>query len=312
MVQALGYSIGDFDPNDPGRLCRGRERWIDSYPNEDRLLFHRVVVSGATFSDDSARDAMRGLAWSGVTGGEITRTLFPTASLVAWAEDAHPHAVPTKAQGLEHYVLRRPGSSLRRWVTRWSMPCVSSMDVDDAIAGGADVFLVLDEAPATVETPIPVEDAPLADADAEPARAGGLPESLRQGLFYLVGQRVEGPPSRNFQPIALTPLFHEARAVVLLHQDKHGPCIGVYSPEPLFDEEIIARLARVRGALPVPFAIPPMLARWDRALWELRQDWSEAQSGEFPVPPAPDTRGGWGRRRTSGAAQAPGEEEEEE
>ena len=34
----------------------------------------------------------------------------------------------------------------------------------------------------------------------------------------------------------------------------------------------------------VPFAIPPMLARWDRALWDLRQDWDAELRGEFPVP----------------------------
>ena len=31
MVHALGYSIDTFDPADPGRLCRGREQWIESY-----------------------------------------------------------------------------------------------------------------------------------------------------------------------------------------------------------------------------------------------------------------------------------------
>ena len=40
------------------------------------------------------------------------------------------------------------------------------------------------------------------------------------------------------------------------------------------------------GALAVPFAIPPMLARWDRALQELRVSWAETRDGEFPVPPA--------------------------
>ena len=44
------------------------------------------------------------------------------------------------------------------------------------------------------------------------------------------------------------------------------------------------------------FAIPPMLARWDRALWELRQDWDEATRGEYPVPPAHGDSPSWGRR----------------
>ena len=32
MVRALGYSLSAFDPSDPGRLCRGRERWVEAYP----------------------------------------------------------------------------------------------------------------------------------------------------------------------------------------------------------------------------------------------------------------------------------------
>ena len=42
----------------------------------------------------------------------------------------------------------------------------------------------------------------------------------------------------------------------------------------------------------VPFAIPPMLARWDRALSELRETWDVDSMGDFPVPvaaPRPQT-----------------------
>ena len=47
----------------------------------------------------------------------------------------------------------------------------------------------------------------------------------------------------------------------------------------------------------MPFAIPPMLARWDRALYELRMDWDPEHDGEFPVPPAEDAGGRWSARR---------------
>ena len=60
MVQALGYVFESFDPASPGRLCRGRERWIEYETMElkdDVPPIHRLIMSGATFSDDRARDA---------------------------------------------------------------------------------------------------------------------------------------------------------------------------------------------------------------------------------------------------------------
>ena len=29
MISAVGYSENEFSIDDPGRLCRGRERWIE-------------------------------------------------------------------------------------------------------------------------------------------------------------------------------------------------------------------------------------------------------------------------------------------
>ena len=86
---------------------------------------------------------------------------------------------------------------------------------------------------------------------------------------------------------------------MLVHQDKHNYSLGFYANERTSSREALERLARARGALPVPFAIPPMLARWDRALWELRQGWDERTQGEFPVPPAFEAgrRARWAGRR---------------
>ena len=39
-----------------------------------------------------------------------------------------------------------------------------------------------------------------------------------------------------------------------------------------------------------------MLARWDRALYELRLDWNSEAFGDFPVPPADDAGGRWSAR----------------
>ena len=97
MVQAIGYVTETFDPASPGRLCRGRERWIeyetmgaaDEYPD-----LHRVVLSGATFSDDRARDARRGLNFGPIDIWSLLRVLLGDGLLIAYCEEGHPHEVP--------------------------------------------------------------------------------------------------------------------------------------------------------------------------------------------------------------------------
>ena len=311
MVLALGYSNSPFDPADPGRLCRGRERWIDSFEREHPELLHRLVVSGAQFSDDSARDAFRGMSFSGLSTGRVLRSLFPKYAVVACAEDAHPREVPADAQGVEHYELRRPGGPLARWAVRWSMPCTSADDMDDAIEAGADVLMLFKKRPKPDDEPSPVVHAPLADAHLDPPHSGGLPAALRAKAFLLTGYRMGGVPERLFQAAALPDLLDDCAAVALVHRDKHENCVGVYTREPLanVDAPLQAAAADV-GCLAVPFAIPPMLARWDRALWELRQDWDEATQGEYPVPPADDPSHGWSRRNLARLPPPPGYDEE--
>lgn len=300
MVRALGYSLDEFDPNDPGRLCRGRERWIDPIPlpsaaeirsegladdpHAHPTRLHRMVCSGAAFSDETASDAQRGLRFSGLSAGEVISALFPGRTVIAVAEDAFPLTIPPEAVDVEHYALTRSQGPLRNWRARWRLVCPDAPTVEAAVEAGADVLLVLGTRPGR------------ARAAPEP-----LPEGVDELLFLLVGFRQEGAPSRRFQPSALAPLLEQATAVVLVHQDKHAPSLGIYTRERLAPREAIDRLARARGALPVPFAIPPMLARWDRALWELRQSWDDRSFGEFPVPPAPESRGA---RRGRGRAHS--------
>lgn len=280
MVRALGWSSDIFDPTDPGRLCRGRERWIESFPAEAGTELFRVVVSGAAFSDDSARDAERGLSCSGVSPERVVRALFPKQTLLAWCEEGHPLHVPEGAIGVEDYDLRRPGGPLREWSARWVLPCAGPEDVARALAAGADCFTV--------------HAGPLAELlqdDGAPA------EPLREAIFLLTGSRNIGSPSRRFQPVAIVDVLDQADALILVHDDKHTPCLGVYTREEIDPHELFDQLVEGTGSIAVPFAIPPMLARWDRALWELRQDWDESLQGDFPVPPAAEGSWGWNRRR---------------
>ena len=304
MIFAIGYAEDHFDPRSPGHLCRGRERWIEYegvLPEDMELApVYRAVVSGAVFTDDSARDAKRGIEHSTLSLPAVLSALLGETKVIAYCEEGHPQMVPEGAVGLEPHTIGRPGGPLRQWVSRWVLECASPEDIDRATQAGADVFLMGTEA---AKGPKPIRGTPSVPelADAPEAIPAPLSEDVLNGLFLLTGFRSNGRPTRRFQPAGLPILLEHATTIVLLHIDKHGPCAGVYSKDPI---EVRERLNTVpsneQPVLYVPFAIPPMLARWDRALWELRQGWDAASLGEFPVPPCPERQ----QRRETARADA--------
>jgi len=294
MIHALGYVCGPFDATAPGRLCRGRERWIEYESMElegETPTIHRLVMSGACFSDDSARDARRGLPFAQIPYHSLLTGLMGEGSLIAYCEEGHPRQIPEGALGVEHHTVSRPAGPLRQWVVRWSLPCPDEDTTAQAIEAGADVFVALSanaagQAQPVIDTPaIPVT------ADAEEWEPAPYCDALARGLFMLTGFRNPIRPTRLFQPMGIPMVLEYATAVALLHKDKHGPAMGVYTlTEPVIPAQLDAIPTNGHPVLIVPFAIPPMLARWDRALWELRQHWPGEERGEFPVPAARNER----------------------
>jgi len=281
MIHALGFSDNEFSPSDPGRLCRGRERWIEPWEAEEDAEspppLHRLVVSGAAFDDDSARDAVRGVEHSGVDLPSVIATLFPRKTLVAFMEDGHPADIPAAAEGVEAYEAHRAGGSVELGMVRWHMP----------VSGVRDIrALVGDQGEARVRGFVVADNS----VDDE--------QELLNRVFVLVGMSTLDSPPARFQPSALLDLLEVVRAVILLHRDKHGTAVGVYSHKQVKVEDRLRGMCAKSGSLFVPFAIPPMLARWDRALFEMRQAWdADEEAGEFPVPRAPEGQSWDGRRR---------------
>ena len=278
MVRAFGYCNDVFRPHYPGRLCRGRERWVEGLPDSPDATLHRTVCSGAVFSDDSARDARRGFRFSGVEAGRLMAALFPGAKFHGFCEGGDPRALPAKMSVEEDHLRSWWGGARQSPAVRWLAPA-TPQEIDIWMAGEldglaaplADGFVVLDKAP----TP-----------------------ALIEALYHLVAfADPVDRPARKYAAAAVPEVLAHARALVLLHLDKHAPTLAIYTPSPLQSDGVIDLCARAAEAFPVPFAIPPMLARWDRALYELRMDWNPEHDGEFPVPPADDAGGRWSARR---------------
>src|SRR5678816_733718 len=134
MIHALGVSQTPFQPAEPGRLCRGRERWIEPWPDGDGAPIARLVISGAEFSDDSARDARRGLPFSGVDLAGLITSLFPRKPMIAFMEDGHPADIPEDAEGIEAYPGYRAGGRSEEVMVRWHKRVSGTRDIRAVLA----------------------------------------------------------------------------------------------------------------------------------------------------------------------------------
>ncbi|MEM6927753.1 MAG: hypothetical protein AAF602_12540 [Myxococcota bacterium] len=274
MVNALGYSTNSFEPRHPGRLCRGRERWIEPWDpiegDEEPAIegLRRIVLSGAEFSDDSASDARRGLSFSGVDLASIITSLFPRKTLLAFMEDGHPADIPQEATGIEAYEGYRAGGQQSMGLVRWVK----------RISTVGEIREILGPAPPDER----VRGFALLGDDVDE-------DALVERLFLLSGFATMDSPPARYQPVAIPSVLELTPVLILVHRDKHGPAIGIYTSQELPKmPERLERLCQRADCLLVPFAIPPMLARWDRALAELRTEWMKSREDEFPVPPAPE------------------------
>ena len=235
MVRGLGYSYTDFETAKPGRLCRGRERWIQRWEDPGMSL-RRLVISGAAFSDDSARDAIRGLTCVEMDIGRLVRTVFPNERLWGFKEEGQLADLPSEFDDRGLYWAQRSGGRFVEPCQRWTLELSDDDQMGELIGKDQiDGILVAPEEPLGTE--------------------------LLESLYVLTGQGEDSTwPVARFQPFAMKEILNSCKALICVHQDKHGPAIGIYSLEPIECTEELRAYAIESGVLPVPFAIPPMAA----------------------------------------------------
>ena len=286
MISAIGYSKNTFTPFRPQKLGRGKESWLEEVYSETEMVLklmaeqqasadqtiHRIIFSGAKLEDISAKNTERALMASGVTAGELLFALYPDAELVVCGEECG--SVPEGAVGVEAYRVSETTGVLGAWRYRWTLPCKEPQQLDKAVSLGGQVVLIdpqkREEEPVNVlaaENPPDFEQAPPM-----------LSEAAKQALFLLSNGRAY---KAKYRASALPKILTHASQVALFHNDRNGYALGVYSHQ---DPEIDTHLdayARSRAILLVPFVIPPMIARWDRALLELLRAWDKKEP--FPL-----------------------------
>ena len=273
MPNALGFHEGKFNPYKPGRLSRGRERWITPWPEPDEAeAIQRVTISGTTLTDDAARDNLRGVAHSGLSLAHLITDLFPRRHFVGFMEDGHASEIPDDATEVEAFLASTAGGRGRTPAVRWRKT-----------ANGLTGLLSL----------LPAEQAKtdLLGLAVLPSD-NKTPDGLSNLLYALTGLSTQDSPPARFQPGALIDLLAVIPALILFHRDKDGAAVSIYTTNTVFTEKLEA-VATKRDVLLVPFSIAPMLARWDRALFEWRQNWNKEDP--FPVPES-ETPSGWAIR----------------
>jgi len=266
-VSCIGYSQTLFSILKPDRLCRGREHWIYQPDGIEEEMVFRTIISGTTIKDPEVRFLERGLRCSGKSMVDILSILFDEKRIVGWMEDGDPQKTPSDASGVELYQVNRPHAPCNKWGARYELP-VEPATWERAMELGVDVFLIEPQQRTKDELQRNLRSyPPLVDEEVIPAT---LPEKVREALYLLVGHRNPQHPIARFQARAIPDILSYCSAVVLMHHDKHDVCLGIYTEAQEF-EIPIARLREGLDVVVVPFSIPPMLARWDRALKELQK-----------------------------------------
>ena len=184
MPNALGFHEGKFNPYKPGRLSRGRERWISPWPQPDEVeTIQRITIRGTSIKDDAARDNLRGVAHSGLSLAHLITDLFPRRHFIGFIEDGHASDIPDDATEVEAFLASSSGGRDRTPAVRWRKT-----------ANGVTGLLSL----------LPVKDAKtnilgLAVLPTDHSE----PENLSDLLYALTGlSTLDSPPAR-FQPAAL-------------------------------------------------------------------------------------------------------------
>ena len=265
-ISCLGYSQTLFSTKRPERLCRGREFWIYQPEEVEDVSIFRTVISGTRMNRRYITSLSRGLRCTGKEIYPLLSVLFPERQLIGFVEEGIASKVPSQACGVEHYQLSRPFESNQKWFARYEIPVNDEWE-EKLLDEGMDI-IVIPKSTASKKTQINNPIPALVD---EEIKASILSEDIRKSLFLLAGHRNPQNSYALFQAVGIAETLKHCEVLILLHRDKHDVCLGIYTQEAPY---IIPKTALEElDFMLVPFSIPPMLARWERALQDLERNW---------------------------------------
>ena len=295
LIDILGFGVSStsFSLTNPQKLARGRESWIEELydihksrrnntaNNTDNNIeseelyedIYRLVLCGAKFQNSSAAQSMRGLEQIGIDIGELLFALYADKRLVVYAEDVTQ--APIGTTGVEWYRISKPFGVLQIWHCRWEMECHSSEDINRALQMGGSVVVV--EPKQRNTTYISKGELPPEYESEE--QASVLSDFLRQHLYLMHTPKLQ---QARYRAREMHYILQDAEAIVLFHKDRNGHACAIYSKKPQDKETVLRNYAEKSKFIYIPFLIPGFLARWDRAIADLYENWN--QEIEFPIP----------------------------
>jgi hypothetical protein len=267
MTTVFGLYNGRLLPHRLGGLCRGREWWVEGPFLKGKQPLSRMILSAGQFAnqDINHTESRLGLDFVEISIPELLAHILRDRRVIAIVEDG-PVAVQENVWGRETYTLSRMGLSAGAGFARWEQECSTVEDFASALQHGALAFVIDPEE--RLETDVWEPGTPVDFEDLQ--RPPLLSEDLRRDVHWLVGSKNYRNDDHRYVPQALWEVTEHCAGVLVLHADRDGECIAIYSKEPFEISEVLQSLSSIEAGREflITCTVPTMMLRWKRALFE--------------------------------------------
>ena len=267
MTTVFGLYNGRLLPHRLGGLCRGREWWVEGPFLKGKQPLSRMILSAGQFAnhDINHTESRLGLDFVENTLPELLSHILQEHRVIAVVEDGAIE-VQEGIRGRETYTLSRMGLSAGAGFARWEEECTTVEDFQRALSHGALAFIIDPEERPDTDIWAPGTPVDFEDLQNPPV----LSEDLRRDVHWLVGSKNYRNDDHRYVPQALWEVTEHCTGVLVLHADRDGECIAIYSKDPFEVSEALQSLSGIEDGREflITCTVPTMMLRWKRALFE--------------------------------------------